>query len=48
MSKIYLSLTTRPERLGSYHFKKVYSSLINQSLPFDKLIINLSIKEFTY
>jgi len=48
MSRIYLSLTTRPERLNSYHFKKVYLSLIKQSFPFYKLIINLSIKEFTY
>ena len=32
----------------SEHFKKVYTSLINQSLSFKKLIINLSIKEFTY
>ena len=48
MSSIYLSLTTRPERLTSYHFKKVYLSLINQSMPFYKLIINLSVKEFNY
>ena len=48
MDKIYLSLTTRPERLISHHFNKVYNSLLNQTQPFDKLIINLSIKEFTY
>ena len=48
MNKIYLSLTTRPERLISQHFNKVYNSLLNQIQPFDKLIINLSIKEFTY
>jgi hypothetical protein len=45
---IYLSLTTRPERLASEHFKKVYTSLLTQLVPFKKLIINLSIKEFTY
>ena len=48
MNKIYLSLTTRPERLISHHFNKVYNSLLNQTQLFDKLIINLSIKEFTY
>ena len=48
MDDIYLSLTTRPERLISDHFKKVYTSLMIQSLQFKKLIINLSIKEFTY
>jgi hypothetical protein len=48
MSNIYLSLTTRPERLDSYHFNKVYTSLINQTLPFHKLIINLSVNQFTY
>ena len=48
MSNIYLSLTTRPERLASYHFNKVYTSLINQTLPFHKLIINLSVNQFTY
>ncbi len=46
--EIYLSLTTRPERLSSDHFKKVYTSLLNQTIPFHKLIINLSIKQFTY
>jgi len=45
---IYLSLTTRPERLISPHFEKVYNSLKNQTIPFKKLIINLSVKEFTY
>ena len=48
MNNIYLSLTTRPERLSSKHFEKVYNSLIKQTVPFKKLIINLSIKEFTY
>ena len=48
MDTIYLSLTTRPERLISEHFKKVYNSLLNQTIPFTKLVINLSIKEFTY
>ena len=48
MGDIYLSLTTRPERLSSEHFKKVYTSLINQSVSFKKMIINLSVKEFTY
>uniref|UniRef100_A0A6C0EPV1 Glycosyltransferase 2-like domain-containing protein n=1 Tax=viral metagenome TaxID=1070528 RepID=A0A6C0EPV1_9ZZZZ len=48
MFNIYLSLTTLPIRLSSDHFKKVYNSLLNQSIPFTKLIINLSIKEFTY
>ena len=48
MSNIYLSLTTRPERIISNHFKKVYDSLLYQTIPFYKLIINLSIKEFTY
>jgi hypothetical protein len=28
MEQIYLSLTTRPERLISVHFKKVYTFLI--------------------
>lgn len=45
---MYLSLTTRPERLSSSHFEKVFNSLKNQTMPFEKLIINLSIKEFTY
>lgn len=48
MEDIYLSLTTRPERLISDHFKKVYTSLINQTLSFKKLIINLSVNEFKY
>ena len=47
-NNIYLSLTTRPERLVSDHFKKVYKSLLNQSHPFYKMIINLSIKQFSY
>ncbi len=45
---IYLTLTTLPERLVSDHFKKVYISLKKQKIPFDKLIINLSVKQFTY
>jgi len=48
MDNIYLTLTTRPERLISEHFFKVYTSLINQTIPFKNLIINLSINEFTY
>lgn len=48
MEPLFLSLTTRPERLSSDHFKKVYTSLKVQTLPFYKLIINLSVKEFTY
>jgi len=48
MDNIYLSLTTLPERLNSEHFRKVFNSLKNQTLSFKKLIINLSIKEFTY
>lgn len=45
---LYLSLTTRPERLISEHFKKVYYSLKNQTHKFDILIINLSINDFVY
>ena len=48
LSMIYLTLTTLPERLKSDHFKKVYISLKNQIIPFYKLIINLSVKQFTY
>lgn len=48
MDNIYLSLTTRPERLSSDYFIKVHDSLINQTVSFNKLIINLSVKEFTY
>ena len=48
LSMIYLTLTTLPERLVSNHFKKVYISLKNQKTPFYKLIINLSVKQFTY
>ena len=48
LSMIYLTLTTLPERLVSHHFKKVYISLKNQKIPFYKLIINLSVKQFTY
>ena len=47
-SKIYLTLTTRPERLISNHFLKVYNSLKNQLNNFDFLIINLSVDEFIY
>jgi hypothetical protein len=45
---LYLSLTTRPERLTSEHFKKVYYSLKNQTYKFTHLIINLSISDFVY
>jgi hypothetical protein len=45
---IYLTLTTLPERLVSDHFKKVYTSLKTQKMPFYKLIINLSVKQFNY
>jgi len=48
MDDIYLTLTTRPERLSSKHFLKLYVSLLKQKLLFKKLIINLSINEFTY
>ena len=48
MYNIYLTLTTLPERLKSEHFKKVYHSLKNQKYPFYRLIINLSVKQFTY
>lgn len=41
-------MTTRPERLSSDHFKDVLKSLENQSRPFTKLVINLSVDEFTY
>lgn len=45
---LYLSLTTRPERLISEHFRKVYNSLKKQTHKFDILIINLSINDFEY
>uniref|UniRef100_A0A6C0BBG5 Glycosyltransferase n=1 Tax=viral metagenome TaxID=1070528 RepID=A0A6C0BBG5_9ZZZZ len=45
---IYLSITTLPERLISDHFKKVYKSFEKQTIPFTKLVINLSVDEFTY
>ncbi len=45
---LYLTLTTRPERLISKHFKKVYYSLKNSTHNFDFLIINLSINDFVY
>jgi hypothetical protein len=48
MNSIYLSLTTRPERLSSDHFFNVYNSLFYQTIPFYKLIINLSVYEFVY
>lgn len=48
MENIYLSFTTMPERISSDHFKKVYASLMNQTVPFYKMIINLQINEFTY
>lgn len=46
--EIYLSIATMPERLISDHFKKVYNSFKAQTLPFTKLVINLSVDEFTY
>jgi len=48
MHNIYLSMTTLPERLISRHFLKVYLSLKRQKIPFYKLIINLSVKQFKY
>lgn len=45
---IYLSMTTRPERIKSEHFLDVYNSLKNQTIKFDKLIINLCIDEFVF
>lgn len=45
---IYLTMTTLPERLISRHFVKVYLSLKKQRLPFYRLIINLSVKQFKY
>lgn len=46
--KIYLSMTTTPDRISNSYFKTVIDSLFNQTIWFDKLIINLSIKEFEY
>jgi hypothetical protein len=48
MHNIYLSMTTLPERLLSKHFLRVYLSLKKQRVPFYKLIINLSVKQFKY
>lgn len=48
MHDIYLSMTTRPERLVSELFKNVLNRLENQTVPFKKLVINLSVKQFTY
>jgi hypothetical protein len=48
MNKIYLTMTTLPERLISKHFVKVYLSLKKQKIPFYRLIINLSVKQFQY
>jgi hypothetical protein len=45
---IYLTMTTLPERLISRHFLKVYLSLKKQRIPFYRLIINLSVKQFKY
>lgn len=45
---IDLTMTTRPERLSSYHFKKVYNSLLKQLLPFSRLMINLETNTFVY
>ena len=38
---IILSMTTLPERLNSLFFRNVYNSLLQQQIPFSKLIINL-------
>ena len=46
--KIYLTMTTLPERLKSNFFLKVYLSLKRQNIPFYRLIINLSVKQFKY
>jgi len=46
--RIFVTLTTRPERLISDHFRKVVRSLQAQTVPFDKMILNLSYKEFNY
>jgi hypothetical protein len=48
MHDIYLTMTTLPQRLMSSHFVKVYLSLKKQRVPFHKLIINLSVKQFKY
>jgi len=48
MHNIYLTMTTLPERLISRHFVKVYISLKRQRIPYYKLIINLSVKQFKY
>jgi hypothetical protein len=45
---IYLTMTTLPERLISRHFLRVYFSLKKQRIPFYRLIINLSVKQFKY
>lgn len=45
---LYLSMTTRPERIQSSHFLDVYNSLKNQTISFDKLIINLCVDEFVF
>lgn len=45
---LFLSMTTRPERVISSYFKKVYYSLKNQTHMFNYLIINLSINDFAY
>lgn len=45
---LYISLTTKPDRIKSDHFKNVYYSLKNQLHKFDFLVINLSINDFTY
>jgi hypothetical protein len=45
---IYLTITTLPERLISRHFLRVYLSLKKQRIPFYRLIINLSVKQFKY
>ena len=45
---VYLTLTTRPERVSSPFFETVYDSLKSQTMPFDKLVINLSVNQFEY
>ena len=45
---IDFSMTTLPERLSSNHFKNVYNNLLEQIIPFHRLIINLEVSNFTY
>ena len=46
--KIDFSLTTLPERLSSDHFKNVFNHILEQNVPFNRLIINLEVSNFTY